>query len=340
MTYITIFTLIIEIYLIFTNVSYVFFKLRYFLPPRLKYSYRAKIYRRIAEFSRTGAILLVTMYTAIEFFWASSNKIKSKEICRSISRVPAMYFYFLLNCRVLFAYARFVMFKYSLSWPYKKETAGVFAMLLIMFVCITWYQETLYCEFYEVEEICLIKTNTLWIEIFVPIWVIYEAASFALYYTPLKETDGLLRVNLDGCANLLTTKNQQLDDIMNDENRSKNESLRLDRIRSTCAISNSTLEMIQKFHKSVRRHFWAGVIIMFAGTVQYLQFLIFNGTDSTSKFLGIPDSTRMWYWQSGVGVLVCRSLGIILYISMMLSENNSQRAFIPYFVWKRESWDT
>jgi len=338
MTYVTLFTLIIEIYLIFTNVTYVFFKLRYFLPPRLKYSYRAKSYRRIAEFSRTGAILLVTMYTAIEFFWATSNKIKSKEICRSFFRVPAIYFYFLLNCRVLFAYARFVMFKYSLSRPYKKETVGVFVMLLIMFVCLTCYQETLDYEFYEVEEICLIKTDTLWIEIFVPIWVIFEAASFALCYIPLKEADGLLGESLDGWANLLTT-NQELDD-MNDKNRPKNSSSRLDRTKSTCAISNNSLEMIQKFHKTVRRHFWAGVIIMFAGNVQYLQFLIFNGMDSTSKFLGITDSTRIWYWQSGVGVLLCRSLSIILYIGMMLSENNSQRAFIPYFFWKRKSWDT
>jgi len=339
MMYFAIFMLIIEIYLIFTNVTYVFFKLRYFLPPRLKYSWRAKSYRRIAEFSRTGAIFLLTIYTAIEFFWASTNTINSKETCRSISRVPAIYFYFLLNCRVLFAYARFVMFKYSLNYHYKKETVGVFVMLLIMFVSLIWYQETFDCEFHEVKESCLIKTNILWIEIFVPFWVIYEAASFVLYYTPLKETDGLFGANLDGWENLLTTKNQQLDD-MNDENSRENESLRLDSVRTTCAISNNSLELIQKFHKSVRRHFWAGVTIMFTGTVQYLLFIMLNGTDSTSKFLGIPDSTRVWYWQSGVGSLVCWSLGLILYIGMMFSENNSQRAFIPYFFWKRESWDT
>jgi len=338
MAYVTIFTFIFEIYLLFTNVTYVFFKLRYFVPPLLKGSYRARSYRRIVEFSRTGVILLLTMYAAIQVFWATSNKIKSKEICRKIFRLPAIYFYLLLSCRVLFAYARFVMFKYSLNWSSKWDTVGVFVMLLIMFVTIVWYQVTLDYEFDEVEEICFIKNNTLWVDFFVPLWVIYEAASFALYYTPLKETDGLFGTSLDGWANLLTTKGQQLDD-MNYASSLIDEIPTLARARSTREISKNASEMIEKFHKSVKRHFWAGVAIMFTGTGQLLQFIIFDGSVSTSWFLGVPKSTRVWYFQSGLAALVWRSLGLILYVSMMLSERNSQRAFIPFLFWKRESWD-
>jgi len=347
MGYASIFIFSIEIYLLLTNVTYVFFKLRYFQPPLLKYRY-ARSYRRLAEFSRTGAILLLLMYSAMEVCWASSSKINTEEICGSIFRVPSIYFYFLLNCRIFFAYARFAMFKITYKEEHKKETAGVYLIVFVVLIAIIWNQLTLRYEFDEMEKVCFIKTNNLWIEIFVPIWIVYEAISFALYYTPLKAMDGLSAERLGGWAKLLTTKNQELDDfqegewhgngppVINDQSSTR---ASLSRVRSTCAISNSSLELIREFHKVVRRHFWAGLAIAFTGTMQLIQFIVFDGTVSTSKFLGVPRNVRIWYFQSGIAQIACRGLGLILYISLMLSEDNSQRAFIPYIFWKNEPWE-
>merc|ERR1719419_1118749 len=88
-------------YLTFTNLTYAYFKLRYFIPPLQKYLRRAIYYRCIAECARTGTIVLLAVWIALEIFCGLGYRITTETCCRRSSRAQIFYFYLLLNCRVL-----------------------------------------------------------------------------------------------------------------------------------------------------------------------------------------------------------------------------------------------
>merc|ERR550534_621261 len=109
---IMILTFIIEIYLVFTNIIHVTYKLRYSLPPSLKSDNRANCYRQLAEYSRTAFIILLTIYNGLEIFWGGIwGTVKSDELCKLLFDVPIIYFYCGMACRILFVYARLILFK-------------------------------------------------------------------------------------------------------------------------------------------------------------------------------------------------------------------------------------
>jgi len=283
------------------------------------------------------------MYATVDVFYGIGRRnVEKDRWCELSSRLAILYFELVLICRVMFAYARFVMFQYSLNQPYKKATAYVSAMIFIIVVVIIWSHVTLDYYLDVQNHICLIrfKYYPIWTKVTFLIWIIWDAVSFRLYYKPLKETDGLSAESLDGWEYLLSTTIAQQYEL-DDGDWHLSESPTLDRRKSSCQISKNATDLISKFHSSVRRNFWAGVKIILAGSLQFLLFLLFNGTDL--NFLGIiriPTTAKNWYFRSGLGGSICRILGLTQYICMILSEDNWRRAFIPFIFWNRKSWDT
>lgn len=343
MRYIIPFTFIVELYLLITNVTYAFLKLRYFLPPLIKDDDTAKRYRRLSEFSVTGVLVITIIMDALNIFWIGDwNTSTTDKVCRSSFRLPYVYFYLFLNCRATFAYARLVMFNYCLEKAYTYTKASFITLQLVMLSSIVWVQWTI--KHKVVDKFCQsILSNSVMITIFFVI-VLYEVTAFALYYIPLKKTDGLFGRDLhnDGWVKLLTTRDQELD-VSDEEKVSSlsivSESSSTNRTRSTCQVTLNSKSLIQDFHKNVQRNFWAGVLTIFATLVQSVLFVLFYGSDSVSESVGIPSSEKHWYLQSGLGAFVGQVLNIILYTSMVLSDKNWQRAFIPFFFWKSKSWN-
>jgi len=343
MKYLIIFTLIIEVYLLITNVTCAIMKLRYFVPSLLKYDYKAQRHRCVSEFSLTAILVITIIWNALHIFWIPDfNTNFTDTLCRSSFRLPGIYFYLLMNCRVAFAYTRLVMFSCCLNQSYEKTKAGVIAFLLVMLASTIWVQWTI--KHQVVDNICLSILSQGLLVVLLLILVIYEITSFALYYIPLRETDGLFGKNLhlEGGVQLLTTTDQHLHvfDEERDPSLSTVHELRsLKGGRSTCQLSQNSTILIRKFHKSVQRNFWAGVITILAGVVEGTLFVLFYGSNSVSESVGISSSVKDWYLQSGLGGFVGEALNLIIYTCMMLCNKHWLRAFIPIFFWPTKSWN-
>jgi hypothetical protein len=133
-----------ESYLLMINVTYVFFKLRYHLPPLLKYDHTARRYRFCAEFSRSGFLLVVTAYTAFKVFWTGIfGENTASWPCGLFFRIPTLYFSLCMNFRVLFAWARLGLFKSCCQKTFFYENVAFILSLLIMFAATIWNQALL-----------------------------------------------------------------------------------------------------------------------------------------------------------------------------------------------------
>jgi len=259
--------------------------------------------------------------------------------CEFFYRVPYWFFYMSLNCRIIFACARSVLIKYCLNMPCMLEKAALVFELSVLLVWFIWSQAT----FYEnSDNICISQICTGGIIFFAAIYVICEITSFMFYYIPLRDTDKLFGKSLDGWANLLTTTEQQLDEM--EDGRDELEDDRV--LVVDCPnmgtrtpgnpISQNSLGLISKFHKTVRRNFFAGVCIIIAGTLQCALLVVFDGSESISDYVHL--SKTSWYFGPGFGRLTFVTLSLILYVCMMLTENNWGRAFIPIFFWQKKAW--
>lgn len=345
---ITIVFMVIEIYLMITNVTFVAFKLRYYLPPLLKHNRRARRYRCLAELSRSGFLFCVTAYTVLKISWTGMFAENTAHWpCRLVFRVPTLYFYFILNCRILFAYSRLVLFKLCMEESFMYETIGVIVTVLFFFAVFVWGEVKLRAK--VVNGVCFnIISTGLTISGFVSLFI-YEITSFILYYKPLKEADGISRRNLNRRCPLLSTTDKLKPDRMGGREESSLpkdfESMSVESHPSSkkrtfsFQISISSVDIINKFHKIVRRNFWAGVTTMCAGLAVYTLFVLFDSSTDISKAFGITSSERTWYWGSGVGQVLEQVLSVTMYATMMFTENNWRRAFTPFFLWQKEVWD-
>jgi len=148
---------------------------------------------------------------------------------------------------------------------------------------------------------------------------------------------GLFEEALGDLVHLTLKSDPQYD--MDDGTGIRCESRTLERTRSSCQISDGTAQFLYKFKLSVIRQFWASVFIMLSATAQFLFFFLFNANNGVKNAFRIPASAVTWYFKSSAGELVCETLGLLFYISMIFSENNWRRAFVPFLFWNRKSWD-
>lgn len=346
-----IFILASEVYLVFTSVSYVVFKLRYHLPPLLKFDFQARRYRCLAEFSRSGFLVVVTAYTALKVCWTGIfEQNTSRWPCNLFFRIPTLYFYVCMNCRVVFAYARLGLFKSCCNKPFVNEKIGFVATLLIMFVATTWNQALL--KYDIVNGVCLNLIHTGVIVTCTFAFVTFEVVSFILFYRPLRETDNISVSSVERCSTFLTTGTRQAGDSLSESKlpSASSESVFLgmsisssphpsfENTAITHKISMNSIEMIKSFHRSVKRNFYAGLATIIIALLQAAFGIFFDGSESAAEF-GLSSATRTWFWGSGFGQVVDKGLSVALYMSMMLSESNWKRAFVPFTFWQEESWD-
>jgi len=336
--YLMISTLIIEVYLVFTNVCYSIQKIKYFVPPVLKNDHRAKRYHCLADTSKTVFLVWLTIYNFVMVGWPNYGE-TAADPCEFFYRVPHWFFYISLNCRITFAWARSILIKYCLNMPCMLEKAALGIELSILLVWFIWNQATFY---EDSDNICISNIGKEGIIFFAAIYVICEITSFMFYYIPLRDTDKLFGKSLDGWANLLTTTEQQLDEMEDGQDELEDDrvlvvdSPNMGTRTPGNPISQNSLGLISKFHKTVRRNFFAGVCIIIAGTLQCALLVVFDGSESISDYVHL--SKTSWYFGPGFGRLTFVTLSLILYVCMMLTENNWGRAFIPIFFWQKKAW--
>merc|ERR1719474_1740154 len=66
-------------------------------------------------------------------------------------------------------------------------------------------------------------------------------------------------------------------------------------------ISDTHIDLLEKFNKIVRRNFWAGIITILTCWSAYTLFVLFHCAQSVSAKLNISSTVRVTYWDSGVG---------------------------------------
>lgn len=340
------FIFVVEIYLISTNVPYVMFKLRYYLPPLLKYNRTAKRFRYLAEVSRTCYLFFVTGWTAKTVFYGNIFQEDTAHWpCSSFFRLPILYYYFVLNFRVLFAFSRLLLFKLCVDKPYWNETVGFIVTLSLMLFVFILMQIMLKRKVEE--QFCFSVLSTrLTIIVFLMLFT-YELMSFFLYYKPLQDADGISTKHLSMGSELFSCRDKEAGGGNFEKDLSHSKSFKSLSVSSsssltttlTFELSSSNVGLVKRFHKIVRRNFWAGITTIFAGTFAYTVFILFHCTKSLSASLHISSETRVMYFQSGVGEVVDKTLALIMYITMILTENNWRRALIPFCFWQKEVWD-
>lgn len=359
----------IEVFLIITHVPYVIFKLRYYLPPLLKYNRTALRFRYLAEFSRTCYLFMVTAFTGVKVFYAGIfQKNTVQWPCKRVFRVVGFYYYFVLNARILFAFARLVLFNLCVDKPFIKEKAGVIFTLSCFFVFLICVE--LNIQPLIEDDVCFTKLSIgVTLSVFVAS-LIYEGVSFTLYYRPLRgatipekhlsRRSSLLSAdeyttNEAGVStkhltmrcphsHVLSTDDRPDGAILEEDPKSCHSVSVASRTSEKTKIlsfniTDTHIDLLEKFRKIVRRNFWAGIVAIITCWSEYTLFLLFHCAESVSAGLHISSTIRASYWKSGVGEVLDKTLALIVYLAMMLSDNNWRRAFIPFFFWKREEWD-
>merc|ERR1711879_733434 len=86
-------------------------------------------------------------------------------------------------------------------------------------------------------------------------------------------------------------------------------------------VSKKSKDMLAKFHKSVLRNFYAGVV---GGSASVAYVVFYKNSDEI-----------YWVWETGFGMLAGRLTGIILYISLTASDKYWLRSFWPW-TWERD----
>lgn len=343
--------LAVEIYLVIANLSYVVFKFRYHLPPLLRNDAYARHYRNVAESSRSGFLILVTVYTALKVCWTDIfGENSPREPCNIYFRIPTVWFYFCMYCRVVFAYGRMGLFKRCCNKPFVKEKIGFVVTLVILFAATIWNQAML--DYEIVDDVCFKKINSGVIVTCTLAFATFEVASFILYYRPLRETARLSIGALERCSTFLTTDVGNPYNALSEINEPSESSepvfasmsvssLTQHSCRSTARthkVSMNSKDMIERFHTIVRRNFYAGLATVFIAFLQGAIGISLDGAESAAEF-GMSSATKTWYWRSGIGQVVDKGLCVALYISMMLCESNWHQAFVPFLLCKEDSWD-
>jgi len=333
--YLFILTLVIEVYLIFTNVSYVILKKRYFVLNDLK----LKRYRDVAFLSRTLYLLCITMYSSVVFVFIWDNIIETFRWgnCVYFSLLPIAYLFISVLCRVVFSWTRSVLIKYSINLPYMWDTILLGFTSCFYFALFTWYL----MQFHGDSDYDCHPESDDDVVIICAAWCgLYEILSFLLFYMPLKETDRFFRSSPDEYGKAFLTANQQLDDMETGQDETEDDHrsvLHSDgSFTSSAQMSQNCLGLVTQFRKSVKRNLLAGVLIIVIAHFQCAVYIILYHGDIIS--VDVIISGEKMNFQDVFVRLIIVIFGLMQYVFMMLTESNWQRAFIPFWCWQRKSW--
>jgi len=334
-----IFTLVVEVYLIFTNVSYVILKKRYFVPLLLKDDQKLRRYRVVSYFSRTLYLVCSAIYSSVELGRSLENNIDTsfEQKAVGIYLVPVTYLFMSVLCRIVFAWIRSVLIKYSINMSYTWDSVLFGFNSCYILAIFTWYLT----EFYRHgEHHCLIDDNI--VIICAVIYVTYELLSFLLFYMPLRKVDRLFDRSPDGYGKAFLTTNQQLDDMESGQDEMEKdhhavllESQMDESITASPQISQNCLGLVKQFHISVKRNLRAGVLTIITGSFQCAIYFIYLGSAIRVDVVIFGKKTG---FEDMFVRLIIIILGLLQYMCMMLTESNWQRAFIPFWCWQKRSW--
>jgi len=310
-------TFVIEVYLIFTNVSYVFRKEKH-LVPRSPNGQELKRYRSVAYLSRTLYLVFITMWTSAEFAQPIWETVCGNYVYFSL--VPIIYLFISVLCRTVFLWTRAVLIKNVTNLSYMWDAIIFLLNSSLCLAMFTWW-------LMQFDYDCQAKLDDVPVIICAVSYVVYELLSFLLFYMPLKN---------------LLSENQQLDDIetVQDEMEDDHRAVLLDchsdgSFTSGIQISHNYLSLVTKFRKTVKRNLLATVLTIIVGNLQYALCFLYLGDIINDNVYIMKE--KMNFHDVFVRLIVI-ILGLVQYACMMLTESHWQRAFIPFCYWERKSW--
>jgi len=333
-------TFVIEIYLIFTNVSYVILNRKYCVPLLQQNDPKLNHYRRVAYLSRTLYLVCITMWNSVEFTtytWKNMIGSSSWDPCIYFILIPIIYLYISVLCRVVFSWARSVLVKYSINLSYMWDTIAFGFNSCFSLAIFIWYLIQFPRNFCRD---CLPNRAV----IICVVWcAVYELLSFLLFCLPLKEAYRVFDSSTDEYGGAFLTANQQLDDMetgqdeMKDDHRAVLVECYSDgSFTSSLQISQSCQGLVTLFRKSVERNLLVGVVTIIVGYLQCGLYFLYLG-DYLPNFEVKINGEKMDFHDAFVRFIVI-ILGLLQYVCMMLNESNWHRAFIPFWCWRRKSW--
>jgi len=339
--YLVILSFVIELYLIFTNVSYIILKKRYFVPLVQENDWKLKRYRDVAYISRTLYLVCITMFSSLDLDWhAWENMIHTScSDCLDFSLIPIIYLYVSVLCRVVFSWTRSVLIKHAINLSYMWDTILLGFNLCFSFTVLTWYLVLFHWDsnddcWPESDHYVFIICGVLW-------YVAYEILSFLLFYIPLKEADRYFDSSADEYGKAFLTVNQQLDkmetgqDEVEDDHRAVLQECHSDgSFTSSPRMSQNSLSLVKEFRKTVKRNLLAGVLTIIIGNFQCAVYFLYLGDILSIDLMIFRE--KMDFEDVFVRLIVI-ILGLMQYVCMMLTESNWQRAFIPFCCWQRKS---
>merc|ERR1719245_2574919 len=336
-------TLVVEVYLIFTHVSYVILKTNYYVPNLLKDDQKLRRYRHVAYLSRTLYLFCITIWSSVEVCWHIWGDIDTSNFghCVLFYLVPFTYLFISVLCRLFFSWARSVLIKYPINLSHMWDSILLCFNLCFFLAMFIYFLNQFHGDLDEYA--CQTKLDSNIVICCAVSYVVYELLSFLLFYMPLKEAGRYFDSSPNEYANPFLTTNQQLDDIETGQDEMEDDQCAVllecpseGSIKSRAQITQNCLGLIQEFHKSVKRNFLAGVLIIIIGSFQSaLYFICFGCVESVDVV--IIHGTNMGFRNTFLTLTII-ILGLIRYVCMMLTESNWQRAFIPFCCWRSKSW--
>jgi len=320
---------VIEIYLLFTNISYAILKEKHFVPSFLKNREILKRYRctaRLGHFSRTGYLVCVITYTGYyELLYRCYSWFDTSDPCFLVWLVPFTYLCVNLLCRLWFSWANSLWIKYCINLS--SEWDSNLILFYTSLICVLFMSD-LWVSYDALDGDCTNYYHNTVVLIIFMCWTMWELLSFLIFFLPLQRTTGVFSWSPSTYRASLLTTNQQLDEVENGQVEI------VDSIGNTTpnhAVSQNSFVLVAKFQKYVRRNLFAGVLIMLMGILQCLLYLFVLGFTSNS----VITQCRKDFRNVRLPIII---LGITQYACMMLSESNWDRAFVPFCCWDRKSW--
>jgi len=333
-------TFVIEIYLIFTNVSYVILNRKYCVPLLQQNDPKLNHYRRVAYLSRTLYLVCITMWNSVEFtpdIWKDMMGTSCQGLNIYFSLIPIIYLYISVLCRAVFSWTRSVLTKYSINLSYIWDIIVFGFNMCFSLAFFIWYLiQFKRNSFHD----CLPVLEKDGVIICAVCYALWEILSFLLFYIPLKEAYRVFGSSTDEYGKAFLTANQQLDDMETGQDETEDDHrsvLHSDgSFTSSAQMSQNCLGLVTQFRKSVKRNLLAGVLIIVIAHFQCAVYIILYHGDIIS--VDVIISGEKMNFQDVFVRLIIVIFGLMQYVCMMLTESNWQRAFIPFWCWQRKSW--
>jgi len=318
------------IYLFFANIVFVF-RVNEHLPPGCRHDSVGKNFWLTQEISR-----LLYAFTMVVFdFWILwQNRVEDGWIEENLSAYPCKETYrwaeiFYTNglttfIRLVYAFARCVLMKRSLS---QKTRVAPFVIILTLLLGLTGLNQW-FMEYKVVEGVCVYEITSPLRVTWVLLIIGFESTSFWLYYKPLRDADIQSGLQIYVYSKFRKQSSNPRSDyfgmyaseaLINEaqEERISRDSLGYERRPgSKNRVSRNKTLMVQSFHRSVVRNFYAGLVCIIASIAWNVVYFFLD--------------ENVWYWRSGFGYLYYSLTSLTIYVSLTAGIKEWRLAFCPF----------